>query len=339
MDSASAAPDGVDGGDRRKSKGRRHVDTQLEWLKAIGMPAVTLFVTMVGGYYLTGFQKEREARESNQKLYAQLLTQREQSDAQIRKDMFNLVIGSFMQPPKKGDIESQVLQLELLATNFNQSLDIAPLFKDVARNLVSNASLPAALITDLKKRLDSSASNLISKQVDSLAQHGFSYGIFQPLRGWEDRIGTPIIDQTVPLNQFVPATAHSNDATKGSLHVHVEIVDLNLDHHEVMVRLRIEFSDDATQNIDRHFWVSQYDFPMLDNTQLAMGLRCSVVITDFLAPTSSSKVHDDNVAAYFNVVIFPAASASFKERQDYDDVLNDMLKFGGKRSRNGAGPS
>jgi hypothetical protein len=32
----------------------------------------------------------------------------------------------------------------------------------------------------------------------------------------------------------------------------------------------------------------------------------------------------------FNLVVFPGASASFKERQDYDDILLDMLRARGK---------
>src|SRR6185295_17365419 len=99
-----------------------------EWVKAVGMPAVTLLITLVGGYYFNDQIKERENRDSNERAYAQLLTQREQSDAQIRQAMLNLVISRFFADSKQADLPGQVLQLELLASNFNQSLDLAPLF-------------------------------------------------------------------------------------------------------------------------------------------------------------------------------------------------------------------
>jgi len=306
--------------------------TALQWTKAVGMPVVTLVVTVVGGYYLTGLQKEREARESNEKLYAQLLTQREQSDAQIRKDMFNVVISNFLKEPKKtGGLDTQVLQLELLASNFNQSLDLAPLFKDVARKLLSDGVSPERLNDQLKARLDLSASNLISKQVDSLAHRGFSKGYTQPLGGWKDHFGKPFIDEKIPLPRLLKQSSAKQGDMEAPIHFQVEIVDVSLDRREVQVRLRVDFPGDAEQNVDRHFWVSRYDFPMLDNTQLPLGLRCSVAITEFLVPDGGpSETREANSAVKFYLVVFPSGSASFKERQDYDDVLTDMLRFSGR---------
>src|SRR5204862_4283211 len=120
---------------------------------------------LVGGFYFNNLVKDRESRESNERVYAQLLTQREQSDAQIRKEMLNLVVTRFFADAKKGDLPAQVLQLELLANNFNQSLDLAPLFKEMARRLSESREVSAATGADLKKRLDVSASTLIFKQV------------------------------------------------------------------------------------------------------------------------------------------------------------------------------
>jgi hypothetical protein len=305
--------------------------TRLEWIKAIGMPAVTLIVTVVGGYYLTGLQKERETREGNEKLYAQLLTQREQSDAQIRKDMFNVVISNFLKEPKKGDLETQVLQLELLASNFNQSLDLAPLFKDVARKLTGKDALATPRNAEFKKRLDLSAANLISKQVDSLSHRGFAKGYPQPLGGWAENFGKPFIDEKITLQRLMPRSRAAPGGKGESIHFQVEIVDVNLERREVEVRLRVDFPGDSEQDVDRHFWVSQYDFPMLDNTQLPQGLRCSIVITEFLVPDGPADSREANSAVKFHLVVFPAASASFKERQDYDDVLTDMLRFSANR--------
>lgn len=313
----------------KKDKDRAAV--WLEWIKAIGMPTVTLFVTLVGGWYLTNLSKERESRESNEKLYAQLLTQREQSDAQIRKDMFNVVISNFLKETRQGDLQTQVLQLELLASNFNQSLDLAPLFKDLARKLTlgGSSSIPVA---ELKKRLDVSAGNLISKQADSLARRGFARGYQQSLGNWEEQFGKPFIDQTIPLSRLVPSARAAAGQAAGpgeGVRFRVEILDVSIERREVEVRLRVDFPGDKEPDLDRHFWVSQYDFPMLDNTQLPMGLRCSIVLTDFIAHTDPKESRDAD-SAVFHLVVFPSASASFKERQDYDDVLMDMLRFSGR---------
>jgi hypothetical protein len=311
----------------------------LEWTKAVGMPLVTLFATVLGGYYFTNLTKEREtretslvkereARESNERMYAQLLTQREQSDAQIRKDMFGVVIKEFLAGAKREDWSNKVLQLELLANNFNQSLDLAPLFKDLARRLTRGSGLTPAQSVELKKRLDLTAANLIFKQVDSLARRGYRKDGQVRLADWEKSFGKPFIDETIAKSLLVPSTPEAPVGDKEQVRITVEVVDVAVERREVEIRLRVDFSGENDHDVDRHFSVGLYDFPMLDNTQLAYGLRSSVVITDFHV----EKGNEANSFVQFYLVVFPAASASFKERQDYDDILFDMLRARGKRT-------
>ena len=318
-EAASAKPDATKEPGVKSSKA-------LEWTRAIGMPLVTLAVTILGGYYFTSLTKDREARESSEHLYAQLLTQREQSDAQIRKDMFGVVINRFLAAAKNEDWNNKVLQLELLANNFNQSLDLAPLFKDLARRLTQGIGLTGAQSAELKKRLDLTAANLIFKQVDSLARRGYVQDGQVRLAEWEKSFGKPFIDKAIAKSRLVPSTPYAPVGDKEQIRFTVEVVDVDVERREVEIRLRVDFSGENDHDVDRHFWVGQYDFPMLDNTQLAYGLRTSVVITDFHV----EKDREANSFVQFYLVVFPAASASFKERQDYDDILLDMLRAKGK---------
>lgn len=300
----------------------------LEWVKAVGMPGVTLLVTLVGGYYFNDLLKDRESRESSERLYAQLLLQREAADANIRKEMLNLVINRFFAETKKGDLSAQVLQLELLANNFNQSIDLAPLFKELARHLSEEHEASKSQLAEMKKRLDVSAATLIFKQVASLGRRGFVKEVSLALGGWEERFGKPFLDERVPLSRLDPLATGS--ASQSTVRFQLEVIDVNLARREVEVRLRVYFPEGTGENVDRHFWVSPYDFPMLDNSQLSYGLRSSVVITEFFVPEQEDSV--DNSVVKFHLVVFPAASASFKERQDYDDVLLDMVRSGGRAS-------
>ena len=304
----------------------------LEWTKVVLLPLVTLVISIVGSWYFTNLSKDREerqsqqaqaseTRDSKQRLYAQLLTQREQSDATIRKDMFEVVLGRFLSDRQQGNLSDQVLQLELLANNFNQSLDLAPLFKDLARRLAGSAELEQPQRDALRKRLDLTASNVIFKQVDSLSRRGFVTEKQLTLAGWEKSFGKPFIEATVPLSRLAPSSATAKD---GAITFAVEVIGVSVERREIEIRLRVSFPGQGTQNVDRHFWVGQYDFPMLDNTQLSHGLRTSVVMTDFTA--SKTKDGKDSGYVSFHLVVFPAASASFKERQDYDDILLDMLR-------------
>ena len=100
------------------------------------------------------------------------------------------------------------------------------------------------------------------------------------------------------------------------------MIDVSIERREVEFRLRVDFPGKDAQDIDRHFWVGQYDFPMLDNTQLPYGLRASVVITDFFVPEAA--IIAKPTAPSISSRVFPAAFTSFKEREDYDDILTDM---------------
>jgi hypothetical protein len=304
----------------------------LEWTKAVLLPLVTLLITIVGGFYFTSLTKKSEAqqsavardiaeRESNDRLFAQLLTQREQSDAQVRKDMFKTVIDNFFAGSQRGDWSDKILQLELLASNFNQSLDLAPLFKDLARRLMSDRTIADEQRKALRKRLDLTASNVIFKQVNSLARRGFGKEEFFSLRNWTERFGKPFIVEPKDKSHF-DQLMKANPAMDPNIQFAVEVVDVNLDRREAEIRLRVTYTDPAKQDVDRHFWVGQYDFPMLDNTQLPEGLRVSVVITEFNVPDLDREA---NSWIKFHLIVFPAASASFKERQDYDDILIDKL--------------
>lgn len=300
----------------------------LEWAKVIVLPLVTLAVTLVGGHYLTSWLKEREASENNARLYAQLLIQREQSDAQVRKDMFGVVITKFLTDQTPGDWNNKILQLELLANNFNQTLDLAPLFKDTARILPVARGLTKQQIGEMQRRLDVTASNLIFKQVNALAQRGYSQAALVPVTEFAKATGKPWIDAIVPMQKLVPMAGSANKNKNETIRFAVEVLDVRLDLREVEVRLRVDFSDgDEKEEVDRHFWVGLYDFPMLDNTQLPHGLRTSVVLTEFYVADGKNAA-ERAANSFFNMhlIVFPSGSASYKERQDYDDILRDMLR-------------
>ena len=99
--------------------------TALEWAKVLAGPVATLIVSGLVTWVGTAWLNAREAREAKERLYAQLLTQREQNDTVVRKDMFQVVINRFLSSGAHSDWANKVLQLELLANNFSQSLDLA----------------------------------------------------------------------------------------------------------------------------------------------------------------------------------------------------------------------
>ena len=69
-------------------------------------------------------------------------------------------------------------------------------------------------------------------------------------------------------------------------------------------------------------------FPMLDNSRgCPIGERCSVVLTDFYVDETGSD-EDKRLNSFANLVVlvFPATSASLKDRIEYDELLHNMLR-------------
>src|ERR1700730_17540847 len=100
-----------------------------------------------------------------------MMGRREEADSALRKDMFTSILGTFLkkdpkQPPAQA-LETDVLNLELLAFNFNESLDLGPLFKHIQRELGEDRSHE-----ELRWRLERVAIEVKERQLDVLGETG-----------------------------------------------------------------------------------------------------------------------------------------------------------------------
>ena len=80
---------------------------------------------------------KNQAADARLRLYTKLLTSREQADS-AAKDMFGKVLDTFM-TKRDGDISQQLVELELLAANFQDSLNLSPLFRQLRRQIDAQA--------------------------------------------------------------------------------------------------------------------------------------------------------------------------------------------------------
>jgi hypothetical protein len=128
----------------------------IELAKVLALPLVTLVL----GYWFNSSLNERQQIDNNVRLYAEMMGRREEADSNLRKDMFNSILSTFMardpnlRATPEEQIRQQILSLELLAYNFHESLDIAPLFRDVGRRIPGGDS---AINQELRQRLESVA--------------------------------------------------------------------------------------------------------------------------------------------------------------------------------------
>jgi hypothetical protein len=120
---------GKGNGDKAKKDGWDKAEVISKFLVA----AFIAFIGIAGNIYLNNKQKA----DSSMKLYTQLLSDKEQAENTLKKDMFAHILESFLKEGGKNtgtestleEIRKKSLNLELLSRNFHESLDMKPLFK------------------------------------------------------------------------------------------------------------------------------------------------------------------------------------------------------------------
>jgi hypothetical protein len=256
------------------------------------------------GYYGSRVLESRQALDSNSRLYSELMSKREESESALRKDMFNSIIGSFLQTgTSKGSLESQVLNLELLTENFHESLNLKPLFLHLVRevNRIQNSSERE----DYLNRLEAVAREVTRKQMWVLEEAGkkFQRRIdLDTLRGKPG--GIELDNDTLAVGE-----------TRRDFRVFALETDLRT--RGLKVRLEVRTLGDTTEAAADpsvvEFWVDFFDFPMIDNIRLSHDQRCAVVLTDF---------EDDS--ADISILEFPGSHASLKEKPYFDEILHNL---------------
>ncbi|MCP4685244.1 MAG: hypothetical protein GY867_07320 [bacterium] len=112
--------------------------------KTILVTTTATVLISIMGYLSANFLATRQQKELDNRLYIELITGREKAESDLRKDMFTQIIKAFVDT-SEGGVESRLLNLELLAYNFHESLNLKPLFVsllediDVGRNRYNDA--------------------------------------------------------------------------------------------------------------------------------------------------------------------------------------------------------
>jgi hypothetical protein len=282
-------------------------------LKPVG-GLLTAVAVAVLGLWTSSYLRDREARDAafrermqtsdtNARLYSELTSRREESESALRKDMFTSIINSFL---KEGPstAEQKMLNLELLVYNFSESLNLKPLFLHIQREVRGNARRVEYLA-----RLDKVADEVIKKQMLVIADGGATF------------------DATVDTRNLVfpssggeaPSSFVAKDLVVDGIRRNVRLEVLAADPVEEEVQLRMTVRTAEANRIDTsatEFWLSHFDFPMIDNTRMPHDQRLAVVLNAFDARQGAADV---------TVALFPGKYAALREKPYYDEVLAKLL--------------
>ena len=306
----------------------------IDLIKVLALPLVTLVL----GYSFNSSLNERQQIDNNVRLYAEMMGRREEADSNLRKDMFNSILNTFMakdpasRVTPEEQIRQQILSLELLAFNFHESLDIAPLFKEVNRRIPQNSSANV----ELRGRLESVALQVIEHQLTALSDVGSVErgdalpGKIKELQAHIMFGARAIADPGVKPGEGPSRVCLSAEANNGERRYRqflLELIGYTEEAHEVQVRLYASKPLTAEQcqqptldlegqrEIDTNFVVDLFDFPMIDNTRLSGSERCAVSLTAL----------NPNIVSV-SLAYFPSSRASLKDKPYYDEVIRDLVR-------------
>lgn len=116
-------------------------------------------------YFASDYLNRNQENEAKTRLYTELMSRREESESALRKDMFTSIINSILQG--SSTIDEKILQLELLAYNFHESLNLTPLFTYLDRKNNSETKDPV-LKSKFRERLYNMSREVTNKQIASL---------------------------------------------------------------------------------------------------------------------------------------------------------------------------
>jgi len=250
--------------------------------------------------------ERQQSNEAKLRLYSELMTRREESEANLRKEMFQSIIGSFFDT-NTASLEARLLKMELLAQNFHEALDLQPLFKHMRREI---AMAPIGVVEKrtYETRLSELAREVTRKQIIALESGGRRYDwtlILSDSLLQGDK-SEQLQDVTLKLDGIerrFRVTVQSADTVQRELRVGLEI--------ETPAQPGVIAAEAGRYNVE--FNLGFYSTPMIDNTRLSNDQRVAVVLTDM-----------NQAGASLSLMYFPGSRASLREKPYYEEILRKL---------------
>lgn len=278
----------------------------LQSLGGFVTAAVVAMLGIVGSSYLN----EKQKIDTNVRLYTELMSKREDAESALRKDMFTSIIDTFLKP-QAPSLDVRVLNLELLAYNFHESLDLKPLFSSIGQQISQSTD---GRKQEYRERLSRVAREITRKQMVILEGAGKKFDSkFKLANVPTSKTGMPVeLEETLLTLEGIEREFR------------LYIMEVNPVTQELRIRLEVMTPEQAGSRFAMNnveFWVGFYDFPMIDHTRLSHDQRVAITLSNF-----------EKGYANITLVYFPGAYAGLKEKPYYQEVVKELLKTTANRT-------
>jgi len=270
---------------------RDWVDTVAKLLPGIGAGMAEIFIPLV--LHISGEQSR------SHQLYAEIVSRREMSDAELRARMFeNLLKSFFGEKPKDEPDRKKLTLLRLLALNFHEFFNLEPLYDDLESELKNEED---------KKRLIEIAREIVEKQEAMLSQveegQNFTAEAYQ---GEQKGIMVPPGDKPAyrghRLGINVLEIGEKND------YAILRVEDLPEGTHDIGTAAKIKFK------------LNYYDTPFIDNTKLSNNVRFAITLQEIgvIEPERKKIVS-------MKIIFFPETFMSGRDRPYLEEMLRQLI--------------
>jgi len=273
------------------------------------LTAVTVaLIGLIGSNYLkdrelreTQVREKTQMAETNTRVYIELMSKREEAESALRKDMFVSIIQSFLRPGS-ASLDERVLNLELLAYNFHESLNLKPLFSYLEKQITNSGDRNKK---EYVNRLYRVATEISRKQMLLLEGAGRK----------TDRVVDFENLKTNPGGFPLEEALLSLDGITRQFSMFVLAADTQARQINMRLEIKTPAGNGSTETSAADFWVGYFDFPMIDNTRLTHDQRAAIVLNAF-----------EDGFADITLAYFPGSYASLKEKASYQEVFQNLMK-------------
>ncbi len=258
------------------------------------------------GFFGSRAIDQQQSSEAKLRLYSELMSKREESEATLRKEMFQSIIGSFFDA-QSTSLEAKLLKMELLAQNFHEALNLTPLFQHMRREIAA-APITPELKRTYEGRLSELAREITRKQMIVLESGGERFD-------WTVLLSDSLIAGT--RSETLEDVELTLDGIKRRFRATLYQVDTT--QREARIGLEIETPSQPgvtpaeAGRFSAEFMVSFFSSPMIDNTRLSNDQRVAMVLTNM-----------SGAGAGLSLLYFPGSRASLREKPYYEEILRKL---------------
>lgn len=269
----------------------------------------TLAIPVVLGaisYRYEHAQTERQATDARLRLYTELLSKREEADTGVRRGVFDKVLENYLKPDVQ-DLDSKLVALELLALNFNESLDLSPLFWQFDREIQQRAAPDKR--PGLTAQLLRITAEVKDRQAAALETVGVTKDVKVNLEELHNASGKAI-DADLSFRDPDPLTPNAPVLKR---HFSLEVAEHDPARRRVMVFVT-HTGADGTDTM-ASFWVDVFDFPLVNFSRISKSERFTVLLKRYNPPM-----------AELALIYFPSFRSGVRDKPFIDEVIADLRR-------------